>query len=160
MVGLLQAKMLRVQRGGGGGAGDPNFFLRISFSLVKMSFHVKFHLPRLPGKVLLSNLVAWLFYWQAKRLRVQAWGGGGVRGPNFFLQISFSWVKMSFHVEFHLPRLPGSALKVFGGWWWWVVLNTTLVFSFGPNLWFRLWIWPWTKLNKNNLQKKLFIFLH
>ena len=34
----------------------------------------------------------------------------------FFLQISFSWVKMSFHVEFHLPGLPGSALKVFGGW--------------------------------------------
>ena len=24
---------------------------------------------------------------------------------------------MSFHVEFHLPGLPGSALKVFGGGW-------------------------------------------
>ena len=57
---------------------------------------------------------------QAKRLRVQA----GAVDPNFFLQISFSWVKMSFHVEFHLPGLPGSALKVFGGGWvvggWWV----------------------------------------
>ena len=50
---------------------------------------------------------------QAKRLRVQAGGGGG----NFFLQISFSRVKISFHVEFHLPGLPGSALKVFGGGW-------------------------------------------
>ena len=24
---------------------------------------------------------------------------------------------MSFHVEFHFPGLPGSALKVFGGGW-------------------------------------------
>ena len=47
--------------------------------------------------------------------------------PNFFLQISFSWVKMSFHVEFHLPGLPGSALKVFGRW----VLKVILVFSLG-----------------------------
>ena len=61
---------------------------------------------------------------QAKRLRVQARGEGESGDPNFFLQISFSWVKMSFHVEFHLPGLPGSALKVFGGGWvvggWWV----------------------------------------
>ena len=42
--------------------------------------------------------------------------GGGVSGdPNFFLQISFSLVKMSFLVKFHLPGMPGSALKVFGG---------------------------------------------
>ena len=56
------------------------------------------------------------------------------------------WVKMSFHVKFHLPGLLGSALKVFvvvGGW----MLKVILVFSFGPNLWFRLWIWTWTKLN-------------
>ena len=44
------------------------------------------------------------------------WGRGS-GDPNFFLlQISFSWVKISFHVEFHLPGFPGSALKGFGGW--------------------------------------------
>ena len=53
---------------------------------------------------------------QAKRLRVQ--GGGESDDLNFFLHISFSWVKMSCHVEFHLPGLPGSAFKVFGGGWW------------------------------------------
>ena len=76
------------------------------------------------------------------RVRFEGWGGD----PNFFLQISFSLVKMSFHVEFHLPGLPGSALKfsVGGGGWW--VLKVILVFSFSPNLWFRLWIWTWTKL--------------
>ena len=50
---------------------------------------------------------------------------------NFFLQISLSWDKMSFHVEFHLPRLPGSALKVFGGWWV-VGVETKFSVSFGP----------------------------
>ena len=50
-------------------------------------------------------------------LKLHIWGGRGSGDPNFFLQFSFSWVKMSFHVEFHLPGLPGSALKVFGGWW-------------------------------------------
>ena len=65
------------------------------------------------------------------------YGGGGSCDPIFFLQISFSWVKMSFHVEFHLPVLPGSALNVFGGWW---VFKVILVLTFGPNLWFRLWI--------------------
>ena len=42
---------------------------------------------------------------------------------------------MSFNVEFHLPGLPGSALKVFGGWW---VggggSKVSLVFRFGPDL--------------------------
>ena len=63
--------------------------------------------------------------------------GRGSDNPNCFLQISFSWAKMSFHVEFHLPGLPGSPLKVFGGGGgWWVVVGgskATLVFSFGPN---------------------------
>ena len=30
-----------------------------------------------------------------------------------------------------------------------MVLKVTLVLSFGPNLEFRLWIWTWTKPNKN-----------
>ena len=67
-------------------------------------------------EVLLSTLVTWLFYQQAKRSRIQA-GGGGVCDPNFFLQISFSLVKMSFHVESHPPGLPGTGPKfwVVGG---------------------------------------------
>ena len=44
------------------------------------------------------------------------WGRGS-GDPNFFLQISFSWVKMSFHVEFHPPGLPGTGQKVCGGGW-------------------------------------------
>ena len=36
---------------------------------------------------------------------------------NFFLQISFSWVKTSFHVEFQPPGLLGTGQKVCGGWW-------------------------------------------
>ena len=78
MVCLLQAKMLRVQAGGEGGLGVPNFFLQISFSCVIMSFHVKFHIPWLPGSALKVFVVGGLL--QAKRLRVQAgdggWGGG------------------------------------------------------------------------------------
>ena len=47
---------------------------------------------------------------QAKRLRVQA-------KRDFFLQISFSWVKMNFHVEFHPPGLIPSWRKFcVGGW--------------------------------------------
>ena len=49
------------------------------------------------------------------------WGGEGGWGsgnPNFFLQIYFSLVKMSFHVESHPPGLPGTGQKVCGGWWW------------------------------------------
>ena len=36
-------------------------------------------------------------------------------------------------------------------WWWWVGghLDSEFSVSFGPNLRFRLWIWTWTKLNKN-----------
>ena len=62
------------------------------------------------------------------------WGwGGGSGDPNLFLQISFSWVKMSFHVEFHPPELPGTGQRVCGGgsvgeWW---VLRPILVFSLG-----------------------------
>ena len=48
-------------------------------------------------------------------------GGGGSGDPNFFLRISFSWVKLSFHVEFHPPGMPGTGQKVCvgggGGWW-------------------------------------------
>ena len=38
--------------------------------------------------------------------------GGGEVTPNFF-HISSSWVKIRLHAENHLPRLPGSALKVY-----------------------------------------------
>ena len=41
--------------------------------------------------------------------------GEGVQVTPIFLHISISWVEMSFHVEFHLPGLLWSALKVFGG---------------------------------------------
>ncbi len=51
------------------------------------------------------------------------WGGGGGGGgsgdPHFFLQISFSWVEMSFYVEFYPPVLPRAGQKVCGGWLWW-----------------------------------------
>jgi hypothetical protein len=36
------------------------------------------------------------------------------------------------------------------GWWWWVVgVEGNFSVSFGPNPRFKLWIWAWTKLNKN-----------
>ena len=34
--------------------------------------------------------------------------GGGAGDPNFFLDISSSWVEISLHTKFQLPRLPGS----------------------------------------------------
>ena len=40
-------------------------------------------------------------------------GGGGVE-PNFFLNISFSWVEISLHVEFHLLGLPRSGRSMVG----------------------------------------------
>ena len=43
---------------------------------------------------------------------------GGSGDLNFFLQISFSGVKMIFYVEFHPPWLPGTGQKVFGGGGW------------------------------------------
>ena len=66
--------------------------------------------------------------------RVKVGGGGD---PNFFLQISFSLVKLSFYVKFYHPGLPGSAFKVFGGGGWVVVVGgskVSLVFRFGPAL--------------------------
>ena len=39
--------------------------------------------------------------------------GGGVE-PNFFLNISFSWVEISLHVEFHLLGLPRSGRFIDG----------------------------------------------
>ena len=43
-------------------------------------------------------------------------GGGGGQVTPFFLHISSSWVKIRLLAENHLPRLPGSALKVCVGW--------------------------------------------
>ena len=63
--------------------------------------------------------------------------------PNFCLQISFSWVKMSFYVKFHLPRKISVGRKICVGLWRWFEGKFSV--SFGPNLWFRLW--TWTKLN-------------
>ena len=64
--------------------------------------------------------------------RVKVWEG---EGPNFFLQISFSWVKMSFHIEFYPTGLPRTGQKVCGGGGGWVVvvvvLRPILVFSLG-----------------------------
>ena len=40
-------------------------------------------------------------------------GGGGSGDPNFFLDISSSWVEISLHTEFQLPRLPGSRFASF-----------------------------------------------
>ena len=33
-------------------------------------------------------------------------GGGGLGDPNCFLHISFNWVEISLHFEFHPPGLP------------------------------------------------------
>ena len=49
-------------------------------------------------------------------LRVEVGRGGGAGDPNFFLQISFSWVKMSFYVEIQPPMFPRTGQKVCGGW--------------------------------------------
>ena len=38
-------------------------------------------------------------------LTLFGWGVGGSGDPNFFLNISSSWVKRSFHAEFELSRL-------------------------------------------------------
>jgi hypothetical protein len=43
------------------------------------------------------------------------WGGGGGEGdPNFFLDISSSWVEISLHTEFQLPSMPGSGSSMVG----------------------------------------------
>ena len=40
--------------------------------------------------------------------------GGVFVDPNFFLHISFSWVEISLHVEFHLLGLPRSGRSMVG----------------------------------------------
>ena len=61
-------------------------------------------------------------------LRVKVGGSGD---PKNFLQISLSWVIMSFNVKFHLRGSPGTGQKKFCGGW--VVLKASLVFSFGSH---------------------------
>ena len=46
--------------------------------------------------------------------RLKVWGGGGGVDPNFFLHISFGWVEISLHVEFHLLGLPRSGRFMVG----------------------------------------------
>ena len=41
-------------------------------------------------------------------------GGGGSGDPNFFLDISSSWVERSLHAKFQLPRLPRSGSSMVG----------------------------------------------
>ena len=53
--------------GGGGGAGDPNFFLHISSTKVNIRLHTKNHRPMLPGSALKVCVVV-----------VVGGGGGGV----------------------------------------------------------------------------------
>ena len=66
--------------------------------------HTENQLPRLPGS--------------AYEVELEGGSGGwGSGDPNFFLHISFSWVKIKLHTEIQLLRLPGSALKVLLGWW-------------------------------------------
>ena len=43
--------------------------------------------------------------------------GGGLGDPYFFLHISSSWVKIRLHTENQLPKLSGSALKVYVVGW-------------------------------------------
>ena len=56
--------------------------------------------------------------------------------PNFFLTLSSSLVEISLHAENQLPRLSGSALKVYVGWWWvslnYVVTPTLYWVAVGP----------------------------
>ena len=69
-------------------------------------------------------------------------GLGGFFGWN-----NLSKLVLSVHTKFHLSGLPGSALKVFGGWWVVVVvvvggggggLKVILVFLFGAIFSFKL----------------------
>ena len=41
-------------------------------------------------------------------------GEGGLGDPNFFLDISSSWVEISLHTEFQLPSMPGSGSSMVG----------------------------------------------
>ena len=40
--------------------------------------------------------------------------GAQIMSPNYFLDISSSWVERSFHAKFQLPRLPGSGSFMVG----------------------------------------------
>ena len=93
VVGLPQAKRLRVQaRGKGGGSYDPNFFLHISSSWVKLRLPSENHLPGLPGWSTTS-----------KEAESPSREGGGRGEPDFFLHISSSLVKLRLPSENHLP---------------------------------------------------------
>ena len=94
-----------------------NFFF-MDFSLLEINF-------------ILKNI------WSEKNLVRKIFGQKKTRFDGFFWSDFFgwiysSWVKMRLHIKSQLPGVPGSALKVCGGWWWW--LNVNLVFRFGPNL--------------------------
>ena len=63
---------------GGGGLGDPYFFLHISSSWVKIRLHTENQLPKLSGSAL--KVVVW-----------SGGGGGGVGGPtDYFVTLNLS----------------------------------------------------------------------
>ena len=49
-------------------------------------------------KLLVLGLTLFFFYY--------FFLGGGAGDPNYFVHISFSWVEITLHTEFQLPRLP------------------------------------------------------
>ena len=49
--------------GGGGGSGDPNFFLDLSFTKVNIRLHTKNHRPMLPGGALKVCVVGGGWWW-------------------------------------------------------------------------------------------------
>ena len=78
---------------------EPNFFVNISSSCLKISLHTEFHHHRLPGSKLL--VLGFTLFW------------GGWGDPTFIFDISSSWVEISLHTEFQLSRLPGSKTASF-----------------------------------------------
>ena len=52
--------------------------------------------------------VSWVAWSETTSFRLNPILGGVSGDPNFFLDISSSWVERSLHAKFQLPRLPGS----------------------------------------------------
>ena len=51
-----------------------------------------------------------------QKMKPTPWGGG--QTTPIFLHTSFRWVKIKFHAEIQLSKLPGIALNIWLEWWW------------------------------------------
>jgi hypothetical protein len=82
------------------------------------------------------------------------------------LHISSSWIKLSLHTEFQLPKFPRSGLKFsdVGGWWWLLkpilVLSVDqaehLVFCFGPNFFLKTQVLDLDQAQQTNCDRSVF----